>query len=305
MTSLPRLFRRPRWLIVGAGDVGQRVIRDMAPRVKLVALTSSPHRQAALFRQGAVPMLGNLDDPASLRRVGRLASRVLHLAPPPPEGRSDPRTRALIQALARGHTPQVLVYGSTSGVYGDCGGALIDETRAYGATTPRAQRRVDAETALRAFGARGGARGAKRRGTRVSILRIPGIYAPDRPDGTPEPRLHARTPVLHAAEDVFTNHIHADDLAQACIAALWRGAPQRAYHVNDDAQWRMGEYFDRAAALYGLAPAPRISRAQAQTELSPMRLSFMNESRRLDNRRMKRELKVRLRYATPMEGLLA
>jgi nucleoside-diphosphate-sugar epimerase len=295
MKSLPRLFRRPRWLIVGAGDVGQRVIREMGERVKLIALTSSPDKVAHLRALGAVPLVGNLDQPPSLVRLSGLASRVLHLAPPPGEGATDPRTRALVQALRVRGAPEAVVYGSTSGVYGNCGGAFIDETRPYGATTARAQRRVDAETALRAWGAGGE--------TRVSILRIPGIYAPDRPDGTPRERLLAGTPVLNADEDVFTNHIHADDLAAACIAAMWRGAPQRAYHVNDDAQWKMGEYFDQAAALFGLSKPPRISRAQAQQTLNPMRLSFMSESRRLDNTRMKRELKLRLTYQTPCDGL--
>ena len=138
---------------------------------------------------------------------------------------------------------------------------------------------------------------------RASILRIPGIYAPDREGGTPRERLLRGTPALVAADDVYTNHIHADDLAQACIAALWRGRPQRSYHVCDDSTLRMGDYFDLAADLYGLPRPRRITREAARTELSPMLLSFMSESRQLVNRRMKAELRVRLRYAHAGEGL--
>lgn len=139
---------------------------------------------------------------------------------------------------------------------------------------------------------------------RTSILRIPGIYAPDRDGGTPRARLQKGTPVLHRADDVYTNHIHADDLARACCLALWRGAPQRIYNVNDDSDLLMGDYFDLAADLYGLPRPPRIARAQASSALSPALLSFMNESRRMVNLRMKRELRLSLRYPTVHTGLV-
>jgi nucleoside-diphosphate-sugar epimerase len=111
--------------------------------------------------------------------------------------------------------------------------------------------------------------------------------------------------VLEAADDVFTNHIHADDLARACVAALHRGLPQRVVHVSDDTELKMGAYFDLAAELEGLPRPRRITREQAQGELSPMQLSFMGESRLLVNARLKRELRLRLRYPTVREGLLA
>ena len=112
------------------------------------------------------------------------------------------------------------------------------------------------------------------------------------------------TPVLDSADDVFTNHIHADDLARACVAALVRGLPQRVVHACDDSDLKMGDYFDLAADLEGLPRPRRITRAQAGTELSPMSMSFMSESRRLSNRRLKTELKLRLRHATVHTGLL-
>jgi len=264
----------------------------------VLALTSSPERVPALRAQGITALCGNLDARASLYRLAGLATRVLHLAPPPGEGRDDPRTRNLLRVLQLRGAPRALVYGSTSGVYGDCQGELVRETRALAATTPRAQRRVDAEAAVRLLGRRAGR-------VRSSILRIPGIYAPDREGGTPETRLRKGTPVLDAADDVYTNHIHAKDLARACIQALWRGRPQRIYNVNDDTDMRMGDYFDLAADLYGLPRPPRVPRSAAQGQLSLMLLSFMSESRRLDNTRMKTELRLRLHYPTVETGLLS
>jgi nucleoside-diphosphate-sugar epimerase len=293
--ALPARFRRERVLIVGCGDVGLRVAHALRGRVRLLALTSTASRVNELRAHGITPLLGNLDVPASLRRLAGLATRVIHLAPPPGEGWGDPRTRALTRALRLRGQPGSLVYGSTSGVYGDCQGDVTVETRATNADTPRARRRVVAENDIRFFG----------RATRVrsSILRIPGIYAPDRAGGTPRPRLLKGTPVLLPEDDVYTNHIHADDLARACLAALWRGQPQRIYNVNDDTRLKMGDYFDLAADLYGLPHPPRVARDSAKEKLSLMLLSFMSESRRMDNTRLKSELCFKLRYPTVVEGL--
>lgn len=293
--ALPARFRRTRLLIVGCGDVGLRAASAAPATLRLLALTSSPERRAELRARGIVPLLGDLDRPATLRRLAGIARRVLVLAPPPGQGEGDPRTVALLRALARGRRPAALVYGSTSGVYGDCGGALIDETRAPRPATARGRRRVAAERSVRGFGRDGG--------VRVSILRIPGIYAPDREGGTPRARLLRGTPVLRPEDDVFTSHIHADDLARACLAALWRGGAQRIYHVNDDTRLKMGDYFALAARLYGMPPPPQIDRATAAIQLSPMQMSFLSESRQLDNRRMKAELRLRLRYPGVAEGL--
>ena len=295
--ALPSRFKRERLLIIGCGDVGQRVVR-VQRHVKVMALTSSPERVAALRAQGVTPLVGNLDAPASLQRLAGWATRVLHLAPPPLQGSTDPRTLALTRLLMRRSAPLSVVYGSTSGVYGDCAGEWVDESRTVNPITPRAQRRVDAEARVRHVGR------LRSSAVRVSVLRIPGIYAPDREGGTPRERLLRGTPVMAQADDVFTNHIHADDLARACQLALWRGQPQRIYNVNDDSQMRMGDYFDMAAGLYGLAKPPRISRLQAQTELPAMQLSFMSESRRMVNTRMKRELRLQLRYAKVEDGLV-
>jgi nucleoside-diphosphate-sugar epimerase len=299
--ALPARFRRERVLIIGCGDVGQRAARVLGSgrRNAVLALTSSPDRCALLRAQGITPLLGNLDDPHSLRRLAGLATRVLHLAPPPSgdtaDSQQDPRTRSLVRVLAQRSRTQTLVYGSTSGVYGDWQGRWVSETDPTQPTTARAQRRVDAEASVHGLG--------RALGVRTTVLRIPGIYAPDRSGGTPLERLLRGTPVLHEADDVYTNHIHADDLARACVLALWRARPQRNVNVVDDTQLKMGDYFDWAADLYGLARPPRIARAVAAGLLAPMQLSFMSESRRLHNQRMKAELGLRLRYPTVFEGL--
>ncbi len=275
-----------------------RVAAQLPSRVRILALTSSPDRFAELRSAGIEPLLGNLDDSHTLRRLAGIADRVLHLAPPPTENTTvwwrDPRTSHLLQALRRRSLPAQFVYGSTTGVYGDCAGEWVSEARATDAHTPRAHRRVDAESQVKLFG---------RAGVSASILRIPGIYAQDREAGTPRNRLLKGTPVLQANDDVYTNHIHANDLARASIAALWRGKPQRVYNVSDDTQLKMGDYFDMAADLYGLPRPPRISREAAQGQLPLMLLSFMSESRRLLNERMKRELRVVLQYPHVLDGL--
>ncbi|MHB1199777.1 MAG: SDR family oxidoreductase [Polaromonas sp.] len=296
--ALPFRFRRERVLIVGCGDVGLRVARQLSARVRLLALTSSAERVPALRARGITPLQGNLDDCASVRRLAGLATRVVHLAPPPshnPDWRSDPRTLALLRALRLRSLPCSLIYGSTSGVYGDCQGGWVSETRRVNPDTPRSQRRVHAENHLRLLG--------RATSTRVHILRIPGIYAPDREGGTPRGRLLKGTPVLRQEDDVYTNHIHADDLARACLAALWRGKPQRITHASDDTQLLMGDYFDLAADIYQLPRPPRLPRSTAQDQLPLMLLSFMGESRRLDNQRLKKELKLVLRYPTVASGL--
>ena len=300
--ALPARFRRQRILIVGCGDVGLRTAGQLgAPqsqRVRLLALTSSPDRVRLLRACGITPLQGDLDDPATIQRLAGIAHRVIHLAPPPTDragaSERDPRSLVLVRALRLRTPPLALVYGSTTGVYGDCGGQRVDETRTVNPHTPRAQRRVDAENLMRFLG---------RSGVRVSVLRIPGIYAADREGGTPRERLLKGTPVLAAKDDVYTNHIHANDLARACAAALWRGKPQRVVNVTDDTDLKMGDYFDLAAGLFGLPKPPRLPRDQASSTLPLMLLSFMSESRRLDNTRMKQELRLKLRYPHVRDGL--
>lgn len=291
-----------RILFIGCGDIALRVAGLLPAQHQLFGLLRNPARQEELRAAGITPLMGDLDNQHSLRRLCGLAHTVLHFAPPPagtpetisakPSSLIDTRTRNLLATLSKGRLPQRLLYISTSGVYGDCHGAEVDETRPLHAQTARAQLRVSAEQQIFSW--------ATRTGVHASILRVPGIYAAER---LPVERLKKGTPAIVEAEDGYTNHIHADDLARCVIAALLRAKPNRIYHTVDDSRMKMGEYFDAVADAFGLPHAPRVTRAEAQKVLSPTLLSFMNESRRLSNARMKQELKVVLRYPTVAHAL--
>jgi nucleoside-diphosphate-sugar epimerase len=279
-------------LIAGCGDIALRVARELHGRYRLFGLVRRPERTAELRAAGIVPLQADLDNRRSLRRLVGLAGTVLHFAPPPDSGETDLRTGNLLAALSRGILPKRLVYISTSGVYGDCGGERVDEARAPNPQTLRARRRLDAERQIRTW--------AERNCVAASILRVPGIYAAER---LPLQRLRTGTPAIIAEEDSYTNHVHADDLARIVIAALRHAQPNRIYHASDDSHLKMGDYFDAVADAHDLPRPPRLSRAQVQQAVSPALWSFMNESRQLENWRMKRELKVELRYPTVVDAL--
>lgn len=279
-------------LIVGFGDIAHRALPLLAPRFSIIALVRSDLAQEP-SQQGLRIESGDLDDPTTLLRLGGQASHVLHLAPPPAMGTTDPRTRHLLAALAvQPPLPRRLVYISTSGVYGNCNGAWVDEQRPIDPQSDRARRRADAERQIAQFG--------RTHAVRTVVLRAPGIYAAER---LPLRRLHQRTPVLRAEQDVYTNHIHADDLAAMAVAALTHPDAEGVYNACDDRALPMGEWFDLLADRACLPRPPRIDRAQAAERIPAALLSFMSESRRLVNERIKRHLGVRLRYPSVYEGL--
>lgn len=287
--SANKHFGKPRLLILGCGDVGMRLLPLLRDRFRIFAVTTQVSRQEELRAAGAIPIIASLDEPDTLARLARLASTIIHLAPPPSDGKLDKRTRNLTAILPDHAT---LVYVSTSGVYGDCGGEWIDETRSVRPHNLRARRRVDAEQVLR--------RWALRAHARLGILRVPGIYADDR---LPVERLQKGLPALLEAEDVYTNHIHAEDLARIIALAIFRAQPGRVYHAVDDTDLRMGDYFDTVADALSLPRPPRLPRAELERQVSPMMLSFMSESRRLSNQRIKGELGFRLRYPRVADAL--
>lgn len=287
---------KKRLLIVGCGDVARRALPELLLRYDVAALVRMP--DPALAGAGVRLVIGDLDVPESLEPLASGADLIVHTAPPPESGAEDSRTRHLLASLIPGRAsqdgrsmlPQRLVYISTSGVYGNCDGALVDETREPHPQTLRATRRVDAERTLTAW--------CTRTGVALVILRAPGIYAADR---LPLAHLRRGLPVLAAEQDVYTNHIHADDLAGMVIAALSAGSG--IYNASDDSEMKMGDYFDLVADRTGLPRPPRVTRDEAEAQISPMLLSFMRESRRLVNRRIKDDLGFRLRYPSVFEGV--
>jgi nucleoside-diphosphate-sugar epimerase len=297
-----RLVRKKRLLIIGCGDVVQRALPWLRQRFKVYATARSAEKAQQLHTLGIHPIIADLDQCQSLARLAGLADLIIH-STPPGEGAADLRTRRLLAALAR--TPRTrngargpqnailaqrrIVYISTSGVYGDHGGAWIDETSPQLASTGRALRRISAENQLRQWAQN---RSAPRR---VCLLRAPGIYALDR---LPTARIARGEPSIIASEDSVSNHIHANDLAHAVCLALFRGLPQRSYNIVDDAPHTMSEWFDQVSDFTALPRVPKLSRPEAQSRLSPTMWSYMNESRRLSNQRAKRELRWRLQHPT-------
>lgn len=285
----PRSFRLPAWslLLVGGGDVAFRVLALLPNGAKVFALVRPGPQVERLRKAGVRVIVGDLDQGAGLRRIAGLADGVLYTAPPPGSGENDPRLERTLAALGRGMLPRCLVYISTSGVYGDHGGREVPETAALRAASGRGTRRLAAERALRDWGVRNQ--------VATPILRAPGIYAAER---LPLARLRAGTPAIRADEDSYSNHIHADDLARAALLALFRGRAGRAYNVCDDQPQRMGDWFDALADRFGLPRPPRLPREAVRSAVDPMLWSFMAESRRLRNDRLRRELRLRLRYPT-------
>lgn len=297
--------RRPGWLIVGCGDIGLRAAAWLVaqdPRARIVGVVRRPAQRDAVRAVGATPLLADLDAPLSAsgalhrrspwRRLAGVGMRVLHLAPPPADGDDDPRTQRLLAALATTGRPSRLVYVSTTGVYGNRDGAWIDESSPPRPRSARARRRVAAERRLR--------RAAALHTIRLTILRAPGIYASDR---LPLARIAQQRPSIAADEDGWSNHIHADDLARIAITAALRAPNARVFNAVDSRPLRVGDWFDRVADHAGLARPPRLPRDEAAAVLGPLTMSFLDESRRISNARLLRELRIRLHHPTT-EGLL-
>jgi nucleoside-diphosphate-sugar epimerase len=289
---------RPRLLIAGCGDVVSRALPWLLQRFRVFVLCRRAEQADHLRALGAVPILADLDQPATLARLAGLGAALIHSVPPDSSGETDLRTRKLLNALQKRPTSnsrtsiltyplRPAVYISTTGVYGNAGGQWLDENSGARPDSARARRRASAEQQLRQW--------ARRTGRPMSILRAPGIYAAGR---LPTERIARGDPVLRQEEDSWSNHIHADDLAHAICIALFRGRPLRAYNVVDDAPSRMGDWFDEVADACQLARPNRITREQAQLQLSPAILSYLGESRRLRNTRLKRELRIRLNWPT-------
>lgn len=282
-------------LIVGCGDIGRRVAAlEQAEGHDVAGSARSAQAEALLRELDIFPWRMDLDDPATLSSLDLRAQVLYYFAPPPASGEGDPRLSALLAAINPPHYPMKLVYISTSGVYGDCQGAWIDETQPLNPKSARARRRVAAEALLRQWG--------EGSGVSCVILRVPGIYGPGR---LPAERLRAGTPVVCEAEAPYSNRIHADDLAAVCLAAARYGRSGEAYNVSDGHPTTMTDYFFRVADILGIKRPPTISLEEARRVLSPSMLSFLEESKRLDNRKMLAELPVRLRYPDLQTGLPA
>ena len=280
-------------LIVGCGDIGLRVARILqASSTRVAGLTRSAEGAERLRGFNVEPVMGDLDDAESLAGLPIGGKLVFYLAPPPGGGSVDGRMRRFCAAVAGGELPEKIVYMSTSGVYGDCGGALVTEETPVNAQTSRAQRRVDAETTLLEWG--------RANKVPVVILRVTGIYGPGR---LPLARLQQGHPVLNEKESPPTNRIHADDLAAVCVAAAEKAADGDIFNVSDGQPGTMTGYFNAIADLLELPRPQQVSMEEANQLMNPMMLSYLKEARRMDNRKMIEQLGVVLQYPDLDSGL--
>ena len=281
-------------LIVGCGAVGTRVAsraKANGAQVTCIVRTAESAKRLCVEDQDAICVdldqaLPSLDITADLRQI-------FYFAPPPTTGREDPRIDRFLKALPTTAKPR-LVYISTTGVYGNCEGEWVDETRPVNPQVDRARRRWDAECRLQVWRREGGGE--------LVILRVAGIYGPSK---LPLERLRRGVPMIAEADAPWTNRIHIDDLVSVCEAAMARGRDGEVYNASDGQPGNMRDYFDRVADLFDLVRAPTIDRSKADAELSPGMLSYLAESRRLDNRKMLDELAIELRYPDLASGLRA
>lgn len=280
----------PRAVIVGCGYVGLRLGQRLAVDREVVGVVSSAASVARLHAAGLKGQAVELDaaGPDSFEWVKD--ADLYYLVPPPATGDSDPRLAGFLNRLAS--RPRVFVYMSTTGVYGDAGGEEVTEATPVSPLTARARRRVNAEEMVRTW--------CTEREVRRVVLRVPGIYGPGR---LPLARLASREPAIRIEEAGMGNRIHVDDLVAACIAAAGESQARGVYNITDGNPLNTTEFLLRVAALTGLPPPPQIPMDEAQLVLSAARLSFLNESRRVANRRMLAELGIRLRYADVDEGI--
>lgn len=279
-------------LIVGCGYIGRSLgARYLLDGTQVTGVVATARSAGQLEKIGINAVVQDLDQGQPLDSS---SAEIFYFAPPPADGARDPRLRAVLDHLDPvGRKPRI-VYTSTTGVYGDCGGELVDETRPVKPTTERAHRRVDAENALLDW--------SEKRGGEVVILRVAGIYGPGR---LPLESLRNRRPVLRAADAPWSNRIHADDLVTVCRAAMDCGKNQSIYNVSDGHPGTMTDYFHQLADLAGLERAPELTFSEAEQELPPALMSFLRENRRLDNRKMLKELGVTLKYPILQDGLRA
>jgi NAD dependent epimerase/dehydratase family enzyme len=281
--------------IAGCGDIGIRTARlALAEGIAVTAMSRSGERAATLTGNGAEVITGNLDVPESLPLLTTAGAALIYFVPPPGGGVVDSRVSTFLSAIPPGAEPLRIVYVSTTAVYGACGAELIDETREPAPANHTGRRRYDAEQQFALW--------AAARQVPLIILRVSGIYGPGR---IPMQRILDREPLLSESEAGYTNRIHADDLAQVCLAALKLGEDGDIFNVSDGESSRMTDYFNTITDLMNLPRLPQVSLAEARTALSPLMYSYMTESRRIDNRKMLAKLKIKLQYPTMRDGLQA
>ncbi|ALG68288.1 SDR family oxidoreductase [Beggiatoa leptomitoformis] len=280
--------------IVGCGYVGLRLAQTVLAEDEecaVMALVRSTESNRRLQEADIMTVPGDLDRPSFLTELPTEQTILYYFAPPPATGITDPRITHLLNAFSPTELPAKIVYISTTGVYGDCGGDWVTEARPTNPQTDRARRRVDAENTLTQW--------CDKQKIPLVILRVAGIYGAGR---LPIERLKQKTPVLAEALSPFSNRIHVDDLVEVCLIA-GDSDVTGIFNVTDGNPTTMTDYFNHVADALKLPRPPVVDKAAAQTELSTEMLSYLAESKRISNEKMRTVLEVELFYPDLKSGL--
>ena len=280
-------------VIAGCGYIGSRVARLWRVRgAKVTCLVRSPDTCLALTGEGFAACTVSFDDLSVVNLPDMTGDILYYLVPPPGGGITDTRARNFIEALKNGPAPSMIIYMSATSVYSETGGEVVTEESTTEPQSAMGKRRLDAERALQDYG--------RKSGVLVVILRVSGIYGPGR---LPLMQISKGHPLLREEESGPSNRIHADDLAAVCLAAADRGKDGDIYNVSDGHPSSITSYFNACADLLGYPRQPQVSMSEARQVMSPLMLSYVSESRVIDNSRMLQRLDIRLKYPTMSAGL--
>jgi nucleoside-diphosphate-sugar epimerase len=287
-------FKRPRMLILGCGDIGKRIINEK-PNFWRFFYTNTNN----------LNLDNKLEDnncylKLKLQKLAKLSKYNIYTIAPQNhnDGTStiDQRIQKTTQFLLYLKMRKAkLIYISTTGVYGahDCAN-LVHEYSVLNTQNNRSKRRIYAEQYLR------------KTKLNISIARVPGIYTKQKAfamygDNTSEPKL-----ILNQQDDVYTNHIHADDLARCLSLMLFKAKNQRIINIVDNSRIKSGDYNELIANKLNLPSyliPQRVSKQQLMLSTSAYRMSFLNESKIVSNLRLIHELQFTFRYADVYVGL--
>ena len=284
----------PHLFCFGLGYSARTLARRLALEGWSVAGTCRDREtEAGLAALGIEAVVFDRDRPLAGPEVA--LARTTHLVSSiPPDGEGDPVLDTHGDDLAHIEGLAWVGYLSSTGVYGDTEGAPVDEDSPVKPSTERGRRRVTAERAWRTLW--------EDRGVPVHVFRLAGIYGPGR--SVLDQVRSGRARRIDRPGHRFSR-IHVDDIAAVLQASMANPRPGAVYNVCDDAPAPHADVVAHAAELLGVPPPPLVPFEDAACEMSAIALSFWRDNRLVDNRRIKEELRVRLRYPDYRAGLRA
>lgn len=277
-------------LIIGCGYVGEKValqLMQLESNHNVYATVGSSSKAATLTIQGIKTQAINFDaEDITALTIPREPYRLLYLVPPSREGEKDTRLQRVLNILQT-RPPVHFVYMGTSGVYGDCQGDWVNESRIPNPTSEPSKRRLHAEKIVDRWS-------ATQQCSRT-LLRVSAIYGPER---LPIKRIREGRPAVNADESAWSNRVHIEDLTTICIKALAREGLNEIFNVSDGHPTTSEEFISTIARALGMPLPSSISLKQALCEATPAQRIYLTESRRLDNRLLLQKLDLRLRFPT-------